>query len=280
MIDDTRPSCFSDLVRISGFSHGTDVWLNNAQDLIRSGTCTLHDAISARDDIMMYLIHKGIDPLLSFKTMEAVRKGKGIDPKVVEKLHEGGVPDWYIESCQKIKYLFPRAHATAYVMMAYRIAYCKVHYPLAFYAAYFSIRAEAFDVNIIAEGKDAVKNKLKELEALEKPDKKQEELIVVLQLAWEMYLRGYSVEHIDLYRSDAEKFIILEKSLLPPFTSLNGFGTVAAHSIVKARKSGRFTSIADIKKRTSSAVSKTNIELLREHGCLEGMEESDQMALF
>ena len=124
-------------------------------------------------------------------------------------------------------------------MMAYRIAYCKVHYPLAFYAAYFSIRAEAFDVNIIAEGKDAVKNKLKELEALEKPDKKQEELIVVLQLAWEMYLRGYSVEHIDLYRSDAEKFIILEKSLLPPFTSLNGFGTVAAHSIVKARKSGR-----------------------------------------
>ena len=280
MIDDTKPSCFSDLVRISGFSHGTNVWLENAQDLIRSGTCTLHDAISARDDIMMYLIHKGIDPLLSFKTMESVRKGKGINSDVVEKLKAGGVPEWYIDSCQKIKYLFPRAHATAYVMMAYRIAYCKVHYPLAFYAAYFSIRAEAFDVNIVAAGKESVRNKLKELETIEKPDEKQKELIVVLQLAWEMYLRGYSVERIDLYRSDAEKFIIMEKSLLPPFTSLNGFGTVAAHSIVAARKSGRFTSIADIKKRTSSAVSKTNIELLRAHGCLNGMEESDQMALF
>ncbi|MBR5163644.1 MAG: PolC-type DNA polymerase III, partial [Schwartzia sp.] len=154
MIDDTQPACFSDLVRISGFSHGTDVWLNNAQDLIRGGTCTLHDAISARDDIMMYLIHKGIDPLLSFKTMESVRKGKGIKPDVVEKLKEGGVPEWYVESCQKIKYLFPRAHATAYVMMAYRIAYCKVHYPLAFYAAYFSIRADAFDVNVVAAGKE------------------------------------------------------------------------------------------------------------------------------
>ena len=282
MIDDTQPACFSDLVRISGFSHGTDVWLNNAQDLIREGTCTLHDAISARDDIMMYLIHKGIDPLLSFKTMESVRKGKGIKPDVVEKLKEGGVPEWYVESCQKIKYLFPRAHATAYVMMAYRIAYCKVHYPLAFYAAYFSIRADAFDANIIAAGKDAVQKNLKELEALEavkELDVKQKELRIVLQLAWEMYLRGFSVEHVDLYRSDAEKFIILENSLLPPFTSLKGFGAVAAKSIVAARKDGRFTSVADIKKRTS-AVSKTNIELLRAHGCLDGMTESDQMELF
>ena len=279
MIDDTRPSCFSDLVRISGFSHGTDVWLNNAQDLIRAGTCTLHDAISARDDIMMYLIHKGVDPLLSFKTMESVRKGKGIKSDVVEELRKNKVPEWYIESCQKIKYLFPRAHATAYVMMAYRIAYCKVHYPLAFYAAYFSIRADAFDANLIVQGKEAVKKTLKELEALEKPDDKQKELIVVLQLAWEMYLRGFSVEHVDLYRSDAEKFIILDQSLLPPFTSLKGFGSVAAKSIIKARKNGRFTSVADLKKR-ASAVSKTNIELLRNHGCLNGMNESDQMELF
>ena len=280
MIDDTHPVCFSDLVRISGFSHGTDVWLNNAQDLIRGGTCTLHDAISARDDIMMYLIHKGIDPLLSFKTMESVRKGKGIKPDVVEQLRAGGIPEWYIESCQKIKYLFPRAHATAYVMMAYRIAYCKLHYPLAFYAAYFSIRAEAFDVNIVAAGKEVVRKKLKELEAVDKPDEKQKELKIVLQLAWEMYLRGYSVEHIDLYCSDAEKFIIMEKSLLPPFTSLNGFGMVAAKSIVKARESGRFTSVSDIKKRTSAAVSKSAIELLRAHGCLDGMSESDQIELF
>jgi DNA polymerase-3 subunit alpha (Gram-positive type) len=279
MIDDTHPSCFSDLVRISGFSHGTNVWLDNAQTLIRGGTCTLHDAISARDDIMMYLIHKGIDPLLSFKTMESVRKGKGIKPDVVEKLKEGGVPDWYIGSCQKIKYLFPRAHATAYVMMAYRIAYCKVHYPLAFYAAYFSIRADAFDVNVVAAGKDVVKKNLKDLESLEKPDEKQKELIIVLQLAWEMYLRGYAVEHVDLYRSDAENFVILEKTLIPPFTSLKGFGAVAAKAIISTRRNGRFTSVADLKKRAPS-VTKANIELLRAHGCLEGMMESDQMELF
>lgn len=278
MIDDTHPSCFSDLVRISGFSHGTNVWLDNAQELIRGGICTLRDAISARDDIMMYLIHKGIEPLLAFNTMEQVRKGKGIKPEVVEKLKAGGVPDWYIGACQKIKYLFPRAHATAYVMMAYRIAFCKVHYPLAFYAAYFSIRADAFDVNIIAGGKEKVKRALKELETLEKPDERQKELIIVLQLAWEMYLRGYCVEHVDLYRSAAEDFIIREKSLLPPFTSLKGFGAVAAHSVIEARKDGRFTSVADFKKR--AAVSKTNIELLRDHGCLDGLNESDQMELF
>lgn len=278
MIDDTHPSCFSDLVRISGFSHGTNVWLDNAQELIRGEVCTLRDAISARDDIMMYLIHRGIDPLLAFNTMEQVRKGKGIKPEVVEKLKAGGVPDWYISACQKIKYLFPRAHATAYVMMAYRIAFCKVHYPLAFYAAYFSIRADAFDVNIIAGGKERVKSALRELETLDKPDERQKELIIVLQLAWEMCLRGYRVEHVDLYRSAAEDFIILEKSLLPPFTSLKGFGVVAAHSVIEARKDGRFTSVADFKKRT--AVSKTNIELLREHGCLDGLNESDQMELF
>lgn len=278
MIDDTHPSCFSDLVRISGFSHGTNVWLDNAQDLIRGGICTLRDAISARDDIMMYLIHRGVDPLLAFNTMEQVRKGKGIKPEVVEKLKAGGVPDWYIGACQKIKYLFPRAHATAYVMMAYRIAFCKVHYPLAFYAAYFSIRADAFDVNIIAGGKEKVQRALQELKTLEKPDERQKELIIVLQLAWEMYLRGYCVEHVDLYRSAAEDFIIREKSLLPPFTSLKGFGAVAAHSVIEARKDGRFTSIADFKKRT--AVSKTNIDLLREHGCLAELNESDQMELF
>ena len=227
---------------------------------------------------MMYLIHKGIDPLLAFNTMEQVRKGKGIKPDVVEKLKAGGIPDWYIGACQKIKYLFPRAHATAYVMMAYRIAFCKVHYPLAFYAAYFSIRADAFDVNIIAGGKEKVQRALRELEAVEKPDERQKELIVVLQLAWEMYLRGYSVEPVDLYRSAAEEFIIRERSLLPPFTSLKGFGAVAAHSVVKARKEGAFTSVADLKKRT--VVSKTNVELLREHGCLEGISESDQMELF
>ena len=278
MIDDTHPSCFSDLVRISGFSHGTDVWLGNAQDLIRNGTCTLHDAISARDDIMMYLIHNGVEPLLAFKTMEAVRKGKGIKPDVVAVLKKNGIPDWYIESCQKIKYLFPRAHATAYVMMAYRIAFCKVHYPLAFYAAYFSIRAAEFDANIIARGKDIVKEKMQELEARDNLSIQEKDLLIVLQLAWEMYLRGYRVERVDLYRSKAEKFIILKKSLLPPIASLANVGASAAKSIVEARKDGPFTSIDDLKKRTG--ISRTAVEVLREHGCLDGMTESDQLELF
>ncbi|MDD6133312.1 MAG: PolC-type DNA polymerase III [Selenomonadaceae bacterium] len=281
MIDDTNPDVFSDLVRISGFSHGTDVWLGNAQDLIRGGQCTIKNAISARDDIMMYLIHNGIDPLLSFKTMEKVRKGKGIAEDTVEILRKGGIPEWYIESCQKIKYLFPRAHATAYVMMAYRIAFCKVHYPLAYYAAYFSIRAAEFDANVIARGKDYVGDQIHQLELASKEkklDAKQNATLIVLQLAWEMYLRGYSCEYVDIYESDAEKFIIHEKSLLPPIASLSGMGTKAAQSIVEARKDGVFTSIEDLRRRTG--ISKTNIEILRDHGCLEGMGESDQIALF
>lgn len=278
MIDDTRPNCFSDLVRISGFSHGTDVWLGNAQDLIRGGTCTLKDAISARDDIMMYLIHKGVDPLLSFKTMEKVRKGKGIDPDVVEKLREHKIPEWYIESCQKIKYMFPRAHATAYVMMAYRIAFCKVHYPLAYYAAYFSIRAEAFDSDVIAQGKSVVKQRMDELNAKDKLEAKESEFLVVLQLAWEMYIRGYTVDRVDLYQSDATNFIMRENSLLPPFTSLNGIGVSDASALVAGRDGDEFSSVENIRKRTG--VSRSTIDALRHHGCLQGMEESDQIALF
>jgi len=281
MIDDTQPTVFSDLVRISGFSHGTDVWLGNAQDLIRGGTCTIKNAISARDDIMMYLIHNGIDPLLSFKTMEKVRKGRGIAPEVEQKLRDGGIPDWFIESCQKIKYLFPRAHATAYVMMAYRIAFCKVHYPLAYYAAYFSIRAAEFDANVIARGQDFVKSQIDELEAIAKSSKldaKQNATLIVLQLAWEMFLRGYTCEYVDLYRSAADKFIIDGNALLPPFSSLAGMGIKAAESIVAAREDGEFTSIENLRVRTG--ISKTNIEILRQHGCLEGMDESDQLVLF
>ncbi|MBO6246889.1 MAG: PolC-type DNA polymerase III, partial [Anaerovibrio sp.] len=280
MIADTNPSCFSDLVRISGFSHGTDVWLGNAQDLIKAGTCTLQNAIAARDDIMMYLMHNGVEPLLAFKTMERVRKGKGIEPDVVETLRKTGIPEWYIESCQKIKYMFPRAHATAYVMMAYRIAFCKVHYPLAYYAAYFSIRAAAFDSDIIARGQKAVKEKMEELEAKDKRDAKEDELYVVLQLAWEMYIRGFKVKKVDLYKSGADRFQMVteENALLPPFTTLTGLGGVDAKSIVEKRKTGPFSSIENLKKRTG--ITKTSVEALRVHGCLDGMDESDQMSLF
>lgn len=281
MIDDTKPTKFSDLVRISGFSHGTDVWLNNAQDLIKNGVCSLSDAISARDDIMMYLMHKGIEPLIAFKTMENVRKGRGIKEDVVAKLKEDGIPDWFIDSCQKIKYLFPRAHATAYVMMAYRIAFCKVHYPLAFYAAYFSIRADEFDAHLIAQGKDVIKARLNELaeeENMKKLSLKEKGLQVVLELAWEMYLRGFFVEKVDLYKSLADKFIMHKTSLLPPLSALPGVGITAANNIVEARKKGLFSSIDDLKKR--AGVPTPSIEILREHGCLDGMNETDQIALF
>ena len=281
MIDDTHPDCFSDLVRISGFSHGTDVWLGNAQDLIKSGICTLKDAISARDDIMMYLIHHGVDPLLSFKTMEGVRKGKGIKSEVVEDLKKHEVPDWYIDSCQKIKYLFPRAHATAYVMMAYRIAYCKVHYPLAYYAAYFSIRADEFDANEIVKGEKYIANQIDALDDISqerKLDIKESATLAVLQLAQEMYLRGFGVERVDLYKSDAERFIVLKNSLLPPLASLAGVGQVAARAIVDARKEGKFSSLDDLRIRTGA--NKTNIAALKEHGCLEGLDETNQLDLF
>ena len=283
MIEDTMPKCFTDLVRISGFSHGTDVWLGNAQELIRSKTCTLKDAISARDDIMMYLIHHGVDRLLSFKTMEAVRKGKGIAPEVVEELRRHDVPEWYIESCQKIKYLFPRAHAVAYVMMAFRIAYCKVHRPLAYYAAYFSIRAEQFDANVVIKGEEFVRDQIADLEmqaSEKKLDVKGADTLAVLQLVNEMFRRGFGVRPIDLYKSDAYKFIMLEdeKALLPPFASLAGVGPTAAQSIVDARAEGQFSSIEDLKRR--SGITRTAVAALKEHGTLDGLNESDQIDLF
>ncbi len=281
MIDDTKPDCFSDLVRISGFSHGTDVWLGNAQDLIRQGTCTLKNAISARDDIMMYLIHHGVDALKSFKTMEGVRKGKGIKSDVVEDLKAHDVPDWYIDSCQKIKYLFPRAHATAYVMMAYRIAYCKVHYPLAYYAAYFSKRTEEFDANEIIKGQQHVKSKLDELEDLSeerKLDVKEGDKLADYQVVYEYFLRGYTFERANLYNSAAEDFIIKKNGLLMSLSSIAGVSEAAAKSIVTAREDGKFSSVEDLKKR--AGLNKTVIAALKAHGCLRDLQETNQMTLF
>ena len=281
MIDDTHPDCFSDLVRISGFSHGTDVWLGNAQDLIRQKKCTLKNAISARDDIMMYLIHHGVDALKSFKTMENVRKGKGIKPDVVEDLKAHDVPDWYIDSCQKIKYLFPRAHATAYVMMAYRIAYCKVHYPLAYYAAYFSKRTEEFDANEIIKGQQYVKRKLNELTDLaeeRKLDIKEGDRLADYQVVYEYYLRGFTFERANLYESAAEDFIIKKNSLLMSLSSIDGVSEAAARGIVNARAEGKFSSIDDLKNR--AGLNKTSIAALKTHGCLRDLQETNQMTLF
>ena len=281
MIDDTHPDCFSDLVRISGFSHGTDVWLGNAQDLIKQGTCTLKNAISARDDIMMYLIHHGVDALKSFKTMEAVRKGKGIKSDVVDDLKAHDVPDWYIDSCQKIKYLFPRAHATAYVMMAYRIAYCKVHYPLAYYAAYFSKRTEEFDANEIIKGQQHIKKKLDELEDLaneRKLDDKEDNCLADYQVVYEYFLRGFTFERANLYESAAEDFIIKKNSLLMSLSSIDGVSEAMAKNIVAARRDGKFSSIDDLKNR--AGINKVGIAALKSHGCLNDLQETNQITLF
>jgi len=279
MLEDTVPKTFSELVRISGFSHGTDVWLNNAQDLIKAGTAKLSEAISARDDIMMYLIHKDVPSSLAFKVMEDVRKGKGIKPDVVQELRAKNVPEWYIESCQKIKYMFPKAHAVAYVMMAFRIAYCKVHHPLAFYAAYFSIRGTDFDADLVLQGAIALRSKIAEYEAKgNNITAKEKSLLAVAEMAFEMYLRGFIFQRVDLYKSDAINFLIVDNGLLPPLSSLQGLGVNVAHSLVATRQSGPFSSLEDIKTRAHA--SKTVIDILKTHGCVANLPESDQMALF
>ena len=279
MLEDTKPKTFSELVRISGFSHGTDVWLNNAQDLIKAGTAKLSEAISARDDIMMYLIHKGVEPSLAFKTMEGVRKGKGIKSEDVTKLREKNVPEWYIESCQKIKYMFPKAHAVAYVMMAFRIAYCKVHHPVAFYAAYFTVRGTDFDAELVLQGEVALRNKLAEFEAKgNNITVKEKGLLTIVEMALEMYLRGFSFQRVDLYKSDATKFLVVDNGLLPPLSALQGLGENAAHNIALTREGTPYSSLEDLRNR--ARISKTVVDILKTHGCLADLPESDQMILF
>lgn len=279
MLEETKPKTFSELVQISGLSHGTDVWLNNASDLIANGICELKDVIGCRDDIMVYLIYKGLEPSLAFKIMESVRKGKGLTEEWIEEMKKHGVPDWYIGSCQKIKYMFPKAHAAAYVLMAVRIAYFKVHFPLLYYAAYFTVRADDFDIDLMIRGKKAIRNKI--IEINEKgldATPKEKSLLTVLEVALEMYARGFSFQKVDLSRSKAKEFVIDGDTLLPPFNSLSGVGTNAAINIVKAREEQPFLSKEDLQERAK--VTKTVIEALEEHGCLDDLPESNQLSLF
>lgn len=278
MLVDTMPTGFSELIRISGLSHGTDVWLGNAQELIRQGLCTLSDAICCRDDIMIYLIQKGLPPKASFKIMESVRKGKGLTPENVEMMHEHDVPEWYIESCKKIKYMFPKAHAAAYVMMAFRIAWFKVYYPEAFYATFFTVRADEFDVEKCAMGREEVKRTMSQLKEQGDMTAKDEGLMKILEVANEMYARGFSFLPVDLYKSDAKKFRIEDGKLRPPFNALQGLGGSAAERIVAERENGPFMSVEDFRTRTK--VSKTIVDLLRKMGCFAGMTETDQLTLF
>jgi len=278
MLLDTMPKEFSELIRISGLSHGTDVWLGNAQELIKQGKCTLSEAICCRDDIMIYLIHKGLPPKTAFKIMENVRKGKGLIPDEIELMKANNVPDWYIESCIKIKYMFPKAHAAAYVMMAFRIAWFKVYYPHAFYAAFFTVRADEFDVETCAMGRDTIKHTIKMLREKTDATAKDEGLVKILEVANEMYARGIEFLPIDLYKSDANKFIIEEGKIRPPFNAMQGLGTSAAEKIVTERAIEPFMSVEDLRNRTR--ISKTIIEMLKKLGCLEGMTETDQLTLF
>ena len=284
MLVDTRPTTFDELIRISGLSHGTDVWLGNAQSLIEEGTVTLNEAICCRDDIMIYLIKKGVPPNKAFKIMETVRKGKALkDPEkwaeFVSVMKEHEVPEWYIKSCEKIKYMFPKAHAAAYVTNAFRIAWFKVHQPKAYYAAYFTIRADEFDSDIMCYGKEKVLNKMKEIDlAGNSATTKDKNMYAILELVLEMYERGIKFLPIDLYKSHATKFLVEEDGIRPPLNSIPGLGTVAAEGIDMAKKDGKFMSIDDMKIR--SKIGKSVIELLEKVGCLKGMSQSNQMSLF
>ncbi|MBB6630199.1 PolC-type DNA polymerase III [Clostridium algidicarnis] len=279
MLIDTQPQTFADLVRISGLSHGTDVWVNNAQYYIKEGFTTLKDCISTRDDIMIYLMHKNVPPKIAFTIMEKVRKGKGLKEEDIKVMKENNVPDWYIESCEKIKYMFPKGHAAAYVMMAVRIAYFKVYYPEAYYATYFTVRADDFDADLIIKGEEVIKAKISEIGKLgNNLTQKDKGLLTILELSYEMYKRNITFLKVDLYKSHPTKFLIEEDGIRPPLNGLQGVGDNAAKSIATFRNDGEFISKEDLRTRTK--VSKTVIETLSVHGCLRGLPETNQLSLF
>ena len=285
MVVDTKPKTLSDLIRISGLSHGTDVWLNNAQELILSGKATISTAICTRDDIMTYLINKGMDSEESFTIMERVRKGAVAKGKCKEwpdfkkDMTEHGVPDWYIWSCEKIKYMFPKAHAAAYVMMAYRIAYCKINYPLAYYAAYFGIRADAFSYELMCQGKEQLNFYIKDYERRKDSlSKKEQDTLKDMRIVQEMYARGFEFVPIDIYKAKASRFQIVDGKLMPPLSSIDGMGDKAAEAVEAASEQGPYLSRDDFRQRTR--VSKTVIDLMNDLGLFGDLPESNQLSLF
>lgn len=279
MLLDTKPKTFSDLLQISGLSHGTNVWLNNAQDLVKSNTCTVSEVIGTRDNIMVYLMYKGLEPKSAFKIMEDVRKGRGLKPEYEDEMRAHKVPDWYIDSCKKIKYMFPKAHAAAYVLTAIRIGWYKVYHPMAFYVTYFTVRADEFDASLMAHGKEQVRRKILELEKLGNSiSAKDKNVLTILEVVNEMYCRGINFLPVDIYLSDAARFQMTEKGIRPPLNSLQGLGAAAANAIVEARSQDEFVSVEDL--RIRARVSKTVIEILKQNDCLDGMPESSQMSLF
>ena len=285
MVVDTKPKTLSDLIRISGLSHGTDVWLNNAQELIRSGKATISTAICTRDDIMTYLINKGMDSEESFTIMERVRKGLVAKGKCKDwsefkkDMIEHGIPDWYIWSCEKIKYMFPKAHAAAYVMMAFRIAYCKVYYPLAYYAAYFSIRASAFSYELMCQGKEKLEFYMNDYKRRsDSLSKKEQDTLKDMKIVQEMYARGFEFLPLDIYRAKATKFQIIDGNLMPPLSSIEGMGDKAADAVEMAAADGPYLSKDDFRQRTK--VSKTVIDFMADLGMFGDLPETNQLSLF
>lgn len=276
MLEDTKPKTFAELVRISGLSHGTNVWAGNAESIINMGEATLNEVISCRDDIMNYLIHKGADSKKAFFIMENVRKGKGINEEDEKLMKELNVPKWFLNSCKIISYLFPKAHAAAYVSMAFRIAWFKVHKPLAFYATYFSVKGDEFNLHVILKGKNSIKRRLMEIKGEKDVKLKRERTI--LEVAYEMILRGYKFYNVDLYKSHSKKFLIQNKGLLIPFITIPNLGEKAAESIIKERENSKFQSIEELISRTN--VNKSNTEVLKELGILKELPDKNQISLF
>ena len=279
MLLDTKPESFSDLIRISGLSHGTDVWLGNAQTLIEEGKATISTAICTRDDIMIYLINKGLESELSFTIMESVRKGKGLKPEWEEEMKAHDVPDWYIWSCKKIKYMFPKAHAAAYVMMAYRIAYYKIFYPLAYYAAYFSIRASAFSYELMCMGRERLEYYMADYKKRSDTlTKKEQDTVKDMKIVQEMYARGFSFTEVDLYKAQAHRFQVVDGKLMPALDSIEGLGDKAADAVVLAARDGQFLSKDDFRQRTK--VSKSVIDFMDDLHIFGDIPESNQISLF
>ncbi|WP_310550359.1 PolC-type DNA polymerase III [Paenibacillus glufosinatiresistens] len=280
MLVESKPSSFADLLQISGLSHGTGVWLGNAQELIKNGTCNIKTVIGCRDDIMLYLIYKaGMDAGLAFKITESVRKGKGLTPEWIDEMKKCKVPQWYIDSCLKIQYMFPKAHAAAYVISAVRTAYFKLYYPIEYYATYFSVRAADFDIELCCKGYDAILKAIIEIEQKGfQAQPKEKALLPILEMALEMTARGFTFKSLDLYRSDATRFTVDGDSLIPPFSAMAGIGDNAARNIAAAKDGGEFLSIEDFQQR--SKASKTIVEMLTNMGCFRGLPESNQLSLF
>ncbi|PTK39893.1 PolC-type DNA polymerase III [Staphylococcus hominis] len=279
MLEDTKPTTFSELVQISGLSHGTDVWLGNAQELIRSGICDLSSVIGCRDDIMVYLMYAGLEPSMAFKTMESVRKGKGLTDEMINAMKANDVPDWYLDSCLKIKYMFPKAHAAAYVLMAVRIAYFKVHHPLYYYAAYFTIRASDFDLITMIKDKESIKNTVKDMYSRYMDlGKKEKDVLTVLEIMNEMAHRGFKMQPISLEKSQAFDFIIEDDTLIPPFIAVPGLGENVAKRIVEAREDGPFLSKEDLNKK--AGLSQKIIEYLDDLGSLPDLPDKAQLSIF